>query len=205
MHYSEIVSTLQNLTKREIRQADLVRATGIARATMSYRESKDSTFPYEDIKAIEQYFNVSLTGDSSGSGSEGVSVTYRPNVYLSAGYGIEVYDEAAETILLDKKLFVTDRGIKINPANCEVVTVSGNSMSPEYKHGDRVIIDHSVTTFSDGHIFAFRYNGECFMKEVCVIGKRIKCIPLNKEYEPFFIEPEEEVTIFGRILPRIRL
>lgn len=48
-------------------------------------------------------------------------------------------------------------------------------------------------------------NGECFMKEVCVIGKRIKCIPLNKEYESFFIEPEEEVTIFGRILPRIRL
>ena len=205
MRYSEIVSTLQKLTNRKIKQADLVRATGAARATMSYRESRDSIFPYEDVLKIEQYFNVALSNDSPCSTSEGVNVIYRPNVYLSAGYGIEVYNEKPETILLDKKLFVTDRGIKINPANCEIVTVSGNSMSPEYKHGDRVIIDHSVTTFTDGHIFAFRYNGECFMKEVCVIGKRIKCIPLNKEYEPFFIEPEEEVTIFGRILPRIRL
>jgi len=202
MRYSEIVSTLQNLTNKEIKQADLVRATGNARATMSYRESRNSEFPYEELKAIEKYFGVSLTGDPV---RDVVSVTYRPNVYLSAGYGVEVYEEKPEQILLDKKLLITDRGITINPVNCEIVTVFGNSMAPEYKHGDRVIIDHSITNWTDGHIFAFRYNGECYMKEINVIGKRVKCIPLNKDYECFFIEPDEDVKIFGRILPRIRL
>ena len=203
MRYNDIVDTLQNLTKQTIRQADLVKATGITRATMSYREKNNSSFTLDDIKNIEQYFNISFSGEENTSNC--VTVKYRPNVYLSAGYGVEVYDEQAETICLDKSFFMTDRGIRINPNNCEVVTVSGNSMAPEYKHGDRVILDKSVTTFSDGYIFAFRYNGECFMKEINVIGKRIKCIPINKEYEPFFIEPEEDVTILGRIIPRIRL
>ena len=134
-----------------------------------------------------------------------VKVVFRPEVSLSAGYGIEVYDEHKEYMCLDERLFYTDRGTKINPNNCEIVTISGNSMSPEYRHGDRVILDKSETHFSDGHIFAFRFNGECFIKEICLVGKRIKAIPLNKEYEPFWIEPEDEVTIFGRIVPRVRL
>jgi phage repressor protein C with HTH and peptisase S24 domain len=207
VNVTQIISEVQNLTKINITQSDLSRIWNCGRGNVSYLAKANSDITIDRIKMVEDFYKIKLSGGivQDSSNQECVSVIYRPNVYLSAGYGIEVYDEEAETILLDKKLFVTDRGIRINPANCEVVTVSGNSMSPEYKHGDRVIIDHSVTTFSDGHIFAFRYNGECFMKEVCVIGKRIKCIPLNKEYEPFFIEPEEEVTIFGRILPRIRL
>lgn len=205
MNVSQLLQNVKDLTKLNISQSDLSRIWKCGRGNVSYLAKNNSEITIDRINAVEQYFNISLTGEGASSESECVSVIYRPNVYLSAGYGIEVYNENPEAIMLDKKLFITDRGIRINPANCEVVTVSGNSMAPEYKHGDRVIIDHSITSFIDGHIFAFRYNGECFMKEVCVIGKRIKCIPLNKEYESFFIEPEEEVTIFGRILPRIRL
>lgn len=205
MNVSQLLQNVKDLTKLNISQSDLSRIWKCGRGNVSYLAKNNSEITIDRINAVEEYFNISLTGEGSSSESECVSVIYRPNVYLSAGYGIEVYNENPEAIMLDKKLFITDRGIRINPANCEVVTVSGNSMSPEYKHGDRVIIDHSIKSFIDGHIFAFRYNGECFMKEVCVIGKRIKCIPLNKEYESFFIEPEEEVTIFGRILPRIRL
>lgn len=134
-----------------------------------------------------------------------VEVTYRPDVYLSAGYGVEVYEEQAETMLLDERLFFTDKGNKINPKECEIVKVSGNSMSPEYRHGDRVIIDKSITEFSDGHIFAFRYKGECYIKEICLLGDKIKAIPLNSEYDSFYIDSNEDIKVFGRIVPRIRL
>ena len=133
------------------------------------------------------------------------TITYRPDVYLSAGYGVEVYNEDKETITIDARLLESDRGTKINPKNCEVVKVSGNSMFPEYRHGDRVIIDKSDTELIDGHIFAFKYKGQCFVKEINLIGDKIKCISLNKEYDPFYINQGEELTVFDRILPRIRL
>lgn len=164
-----------------------------------------------DLDSKREYIN-SLSTDYTHKkvqeiqdGNSSVKVLYRPNVYLSAGYGIEVADEKAEYMVLDKRLFFTDRGLRINPKNCEIVAVSGNSMAPEYRHGDRVIIDKSVTEFSDGHIFAFRYNGECYIKEINLLGNRIKAVPLNKEYDSFYIEKGEDVKILGRIIPRVRL
>lgn len=203
MDVNEVIEAVYKQTAKRLNYSDLAKILKIGRQTVSYYKTNEKDLPEEYINKIENYLNIALLTPIKQDNC--VNILYRPNVYLSAGYGIEVYDEQAETICLDRRLFITDRGITINPNNCEVVTVSGNSMSPEYKHGDRVILDKSVTSFIDGHIFAFRYNGECFMKEINVIGKRIKCIPLNKEYEPFFIEPNEDVTILGRILPRIRL
>lgn len=212
MHYDEILDTLQNLINYRPKQREIGAILDLRVSVIGQRASRKSNFSVNDIKKIGDYYGVDLLHNkllqsvsTSIEPENCVNVLYRPDVYLSAGYGIEVYDEHAERICLDKRLFITDRGIKINPNNCEVVTVSGNSMAPEYKHGDRVILDKSITTFIDGHIFAFRYGGECFMKEINVIGKRVKCIPINKEYEPFFIEPDDDVTIWGRILPRIRL
>ena len=114
-------------------------------------------------------------------------------------------DETAEYMMLDERLFITSRGTKINYKNCEIVCVSGNSMAPEYIHGDRVILDKSAEEFIDGQIFAFRYNGECFMKKIHLLGKRLKAESLNKDYEPFYIEQGEEVKVLGRIIPRVRL
>ena len=83
--------------------------------------------------------------------------------------------------------------------------IKGNSMFPEYHHGDRVIIDESDINLTDGQIYAFRYDGQCYVKEINRAGNKIKCISINREYEPFFIEPDIDFKVFGRILPRIRL
>lgn len=44
-----------------------------------------------------------------------------------------------------------------------------------------------------------------FIKEVNLLGNKIKCIPINKDYDPFYINEEEDFTVLGRILPRVRL
>lgn len=218
MRHNEILDTLQNLTNERPKQRQLAEALQMPINTIGNRAVRNSQYTTEEIQKISDYFKCDILREKWVENKicesyikdeilcdKVLEITYRPDVYLSAGYGVEVFNEEAEKMLLDERLFYTDRGIKINPATCEIVNVSGNSMSPEYKHGDRVIIDKSVNNFIDGYIFAFRYNGECFMKEICLMGKRIKCIPLNKEYEPFYIEPDEEYTVFGRILPRVRL
>ena len=200
MRYSQVLDRLQNLTNRNISQAELCRILDIKQSAMGNRQSRDSNFSEEELVTLQNHFNVILDDKENC-----ISITYRPDVYLSAGYGVEVYDENKETLLIDSKLLVTERGSKINPANCEIVRVSGNSMSPEYRHGDRVIIDKGDTELLDGHIFAFRYKNCCYVKEMNLLGDRIKCISLNKEYDPFYIEVGEPFTVLGRIIPRVRL
>ena len=114
-------------------------------------------------------------------------------------------NEQIEYMILDERLFSLAGGEKINPSDCEVVTVSGNSMSPEWQDGSRVILDKSRKDFIDGQIFVFKLNNKCYIREICLMPDKTKAIPLNKDYEPFFISKNDNLTIFGRILPKVRL
>lgn len=224
MKHSTILNTLQNLTNHKPTQKEIADILEVSINTIGARATRDSNYSLEEIKKIGEHFGIDLFHQEKMNDlvenlaqdyaskkmqelSQGncVKVVFRPDVYLSAGYGFEVMNENQEYMCLDERLFITDRGTRINPKNCEIVTVSGNSMAPEYRHGDRVILDKSVKNWIDGHIFAFRYNGECFIKEICLLAKRVKAIPINKEYEAFFIESDDEVEILGRIVPRVRL
>jgi phage repressor protein C with HTH and peptisase S24 domain len=220
-----ILELQTELTKRNINiQAnEICQIWGMDVSSFSRKKREGTDIKYKNIQQLENALKIDLMQkfpkeralenikklqEQSGihdNSNNIVNVTYRPDVSLSAGYGITVYEEKAETMLLDARLFVSEKGNKIDPQYCEVVKISGNSMFPEYKDGDRVVIDKNCTELIDGHIFAFRYNNQCFVKEINLLGKRIKCISLNKEYDPFYIEEGEPFTVFGRILPRIRL
>lgn len=212
---NEVQAELQNLTNAKISYTDIGNVLGTGRANISLRAKNNSKVTINELKKLEDAYNVDLIKQKINNLSETlglekletntVKIPYRPDVYLSAGYGVEVYSESAEFMTLDIRLFTTDRGNKINPDSCEIVRISGNSMEPEYRHGDRVIIDRNDKELLDGHIFAFRYNGQCYVKEINLLGDKIKCISLNKEYDPFYIKYGEEFSVLGRILPRIRL
>lgn len=174
--------------------------TGTSASALSNRIFNDGNIKQIEQERIEDFYGIDVTGNN-----DCIPLTYRPDVYLSAGYGVEVLDEHKEIMMIDSRLLISDHGNKINPKNCEIVRVSGNSMSPEYKHGDRVIIDKGDVELLDGHIFAFRYKECCYVKELNLLGDRIKCISLNKEYDPFYIEKGEQFTVLGRIIPRVRL
>jgi phage repressor protein C with HTH and peptisase S24 domain len=178
----------------------------VSAGALQNRYAKDGYMKEEELKAIAKSISApveELTGSKIDSNS--VTLSFYPEVYLSAGYGVTVIDEKPEKIVIDSKLLISDKGIKVNPELCEVVMISGNSMSPEYRHGDRVIIDKGDTELADGHIFAFRYKGQCYVKEINLLGNKIKCISINKEYDPFYIDENEDFQVFGRIIPRIRL
>lgn len=213
----EIHEILQKTSKVKISQADIATALGTTRSNISLRIKNNSEANYQEIKKIEEFFDIMLNDPMTQNarhaenqqeqkrGNNIINIEYFPDVYLSAGYGVEVFDEYSEVIGIDKRFLMSERGMRINPKNCKMVRVSGNSMFPEYHHGDRVIIDESDINLTDGQIYAFRYDGQCYVKEINRAGNKIKCISVNKEYEPFFIERDVDFKVFGRILPRIRL
>lgn len=206
MYIDEKIDSLQNLTKRKITYDEIAKALGLGSGqAVRNRKSRKQPLKKYEIDIIDKVFANEINQNKSFEEENTLTLTYYPDVYLSAGYGVEIYDEVPEKMTLDARLFVTERGNKINPANCEIVKVSGNSMYPEYRHGDRVIIDRSDIELMDGQIYAFRYKKQCYVKEINLLGNRIKCISLNKEYDPFYIEMDEDFIVLGRILPRIRL
>ena len=213
----EIHQILQDTSKVKISQADIANALGTTRSNISLRIKNDSEATYQEIKKIEDFFSITFNDPMTQNARYAersmeenkqnniINIDYFPDVYLSAGYGVEVFDEYSEVVGIDERFLTSERGMRVNPKNCKMVRVSGNSMYPEYHHGDRVIIDESDTNLTDGQIYAFRYDGQCYVKEINRAGNKIKCISVNKEYEPFFIERDVDFKVFGRILPRIRL
>lgn len=217
MNIAELQDKLTNLNI-SISNREISSIWGMDESSFSRKKREGSDIKHKNIQQLEEALQIKLIDTIplkeinkqldkmlGNSVDYTVKIPFRPDVYLSAGYGLEVYSESAEFATLDLRFFMTDRGNKINPANCEIVCISGNSMEPEYRHGDRVIIDRSDTEVSDGQIYAFRYNNNVFVKEINVLNDKLKCISLNKEYDPFYIKEGEEFTVLGRILPRIRL
>lgn len=220
MQHSELLKQFTKRNKPKPTQQQIADILGKKIGVISARAARDSQYSVEEVRKIGNHYSIDLLNDSyidnlandyaNNKMQEfkkgAVQVLFRPDVRFSAGYGIEVYEEnTKEYMTLDSRLFMTDRGTSINPNMCEILTVAGNSMSPKWEDGDRFILDKSVTEFIDGQVFAFRHNGECYIKEICLLGKRAKAIPLNKEYDEFYIEPDDELTIFGRVVPRVRL
>lgn len=196
--FPELIQELnkENTLDKPITQSDIANVLGVGTSAITNRIKRNSCVAEHEYNKIKSHFNPEPE-------SSFVAVLYRPDVKLSAGYGVMNVDEKAEFMLLDNKLF--KQRTQINPKNCEIVTVSGNSMAPEYIDGDRVILDKSYTEFLDGQIFAFRLNGECYIKEIAKTPHKVKCLPLNKDYDSFYIEENDDVQIFGRIVPRVRL
>lgn len=184
-------------------QEEFADKLGISRSL--YQKLEQVAIPVSsDHQRLVREFCMKMNGDTKSS-ADNVEIQYLPEIKLSAGYGAEVYDEHPETVTIAKKLLLTEKGLMINPKYCKIVTVSGDSMLPEYRDGDKVIIDESIKTFIDGHVFAFGLDGQCYIKLVNVLPNKIKCIPLNEKYDTFYLSENDNFTVYGMILPRIRL
>jgi|GEM_PF-5800002 len=218
MRFNKVYELIEKHSKAPLRPVDVAKALNVSRSNINYKRDKNVNLNDEEIEKLEKFFNMNLTESACQTAKlieeleqkrqvndNLAQIEYFPDVYLSAGYGVEVLDEYSETVVIDERFLMSERGMRVNPKNCKMVRISGNSMFPEYHHGDRVIIDESDQNLTDGQIYAFRYDGQCYVKEINRAGNKIKCISVNKEYEPFFIERDVDFKVFGRILPRIRL
>lgn len=198
------------MSKEHISQSKLARMIGVehrAYFNQMYHGSRPFNDNYQSkIKSLfPKYFSNSPEIKVLNKiDNNWVSIKYRPDVYLSAGYGVEVLSDSCETVMIDRRLLVSRKGLPINPNHCEILTVYGDSMLPEYQHGDRVILDKSVTEFMDGQTFAFIIDNQCYIKTINILPDKIKCIPLNKEYDAFYLDRNTNYRVLGLIVPRVR-
>lgn len=215
-------STSQRLKEamelRDMKQADLVRLTGIDKASISlyvsgkYSPKGDKLYKLAMALNVSSAwlsgFNVPMQDDdyySSNLKSPDITedvVTFPVIGEIAAEYDeIAVEDWSGDTVDIPTSYL---KGRK--KEDFFVLSVHGDSMYPMYLNGDKVLILKQNTLDHSGDVGAILYEGECatLKKVEYVQGEDwLRLVPINPEYQPKLIEgPDLELCrVIG--VPRV--
>jgi hypothetical protein len=121
----------------------------------------------------------------------------RASAQLSAGLGLE-----PDMGGLGLYAFRHDWLIRAcDPAKCVLMEVAGNSMEPDLRDKDLVLVDASKTEIVPGKLYALAINGLNLVKRLDVKPGKIILRSSNPAYETYEIEPDlPGVRILGRVV-----
>ncbi|HEL2633697.1 TPA: helix-turn-helix transcriptional regulator [Streptococcus suis] len=80
-----------------------------------------------------------------------------------------------------------------------VVPIYGDSMEPEYHSGDYIFVKLSVD-LSDGDIGVFAYNGEAYIKQLCITDQGAYLHSLNPDYDDIPITADTDFRTIGEVV-----
>lgn len=138
----------------------------------------------------------------SSDNDDFVELDVRGDVGISCGYGTVVYNDGVTGKCRVPRKTLRDYGA--STSSTEVVYAQGDSMSPEIKSGDALLVDTSQKEIIDGVVYAFNYDGQPMCKRLQKIGKEVKAISTNPLYEPFIIDFTCQFNIVGRVVGFMR-
>jgi phage repressor protein C with HTH and peptisase S24 domain len=120
---------------------------------------------------------------------------------LSAGHGSLETSADVHGMYAFRAGFLRRRG---NPAHMVMLRVTGDSMTPEIKNRDVVLIDQSQKDLRPGYIYAVGVEEMVYLKVVDAKPGQVILSSYNKGYEPLVIDmlddSESRIRIIGRAL-----
>ncbi|HFU3939723.1 TPA: S24 family peptidase [Streptococcus suis] len=129
--------------------------------------------------------------NSKNTVNEPQAVYFTYNYYdqpASAGTGQYLNDVKVETIELP---------IEVDADF--VVPIYGDSMEPEYHSGDYIFVKLSVD-LSDGDIGVFAYNGDAYIKQLCITDQGAYLHSLNPDYDDIPITADTDFRTIGEVV-----
>ncbi len=155
---------------------------------------------------------VSGIGDESGDweswlpeiGKSEKRIPFR-DIGASAGHGAEIFEEDPKYWITFSLEWLKSLG---DPSAMEILRVDGDSMEPELRDGDQVMIDLQQRHAKDG-MFVVLVDGRLFLKRVRVLGRSsIELVSSNSNYPPFKVEipgdddtlSQDGASIIGRVV-----
>jgi phage repressor protein C with HTH and peptisase S24 domain len=91
---------------------------------------------------------------------------------------------------------------KGGPSKMVLMDIFGNSMSPEMKDGDTVLIDQSQMDILSGAIYAVGVEDTIMIKRIEKHPSTLVLISENKDYAPLYLKDQEaaRVRIIGKVI-----
>ena len=187
--------------------ANLAKALNISRSAVT-QQSKKGTVPPKWISELSKLFKlnpswlekgmlpISLVQDKfSETFIEIPKVTAR----LSAGYGSFETEPEFVDFYSFRKDWLDKKG---NAKDMVLMDIVGNSMEPEIKEGDTVLIDQSQKRILAGAIYAAGLEDTIVVKRVEKRPNKLVLISENSNYPMTVFEGEEmnDVRIIGKVI-----
>ncbi len=98
-----------------------------------------------------------------------------------------------------RKDWLTTKG---NRNNMVLMDIFGNSMEPEMKDGDTILIDESQKDILAGAIYAVGIDDTIMVKRVEKHPNKLVLLSDNKDYSPIYLQGNEinSVRIIGKVI-----
>ncbi|HHD7223867.1 TPA: XRE family transcriptional regulator [Citrobacter koseri] len=184
-------------------KAELARQLGVTAQTVVYW-TKGSTVPrgkrLTQLSEISGYPRSWFLGEEQNQSfpsppqkEDTNSVKFKVlDIEFSCGDGTNVrgdFIDVVRSIELDPEYarqVVGNRPFK----NIEIGNARGDSMLPTIAPGDLLFLDKTITYFDGDGIYAFCFEGECYVKRLQKIGSKIVVLSDNSNYQPWSIEKD---------------
>jgi len=190
-------------------QSQLARELDVGRAAVSLAKRKDSV-PARwilDLSAkyglnplwLEQGKGFSRPEGAGGDEDDAYQEVPKVRARLCAGGGSFETEGLVEGYYSFRSDWLNMRG---NPANMVLMEVIGNSMEPEIKEGDMVLIDQSRSDVLSGGIYAVGVEDTVMVKRVERLPGTLVLRSDNIDYSPIHLSGDElnNVRVIGKIL-----
>lgn len=200
MKLDELISLIINVYSLPINQSILAESLGITRQTVSNRIKNESEVTVSELKKVEQFFNINLSGDIN---KEIAYIDYYEDVFVSCGNGSIIF--SSEKTKLPISTFLI-KGYSKNKLY-SMINATGNSMAPTIDHGDKLIVEHwSGNQIQDNKIYVFCFNNEFFVKRLSKNLDEIIIKSDNPEYKVKTISGSliQELTLIGKIVATVK-
>lgn len=188
--------------------SDLARILNVNRSAVTQARKKDSVPAKWILHLYKQHgLNPKWLEDGSGPASlipmddRGTSFKPIPKVRarLCAGGGSFEAASEIEGYYSFREKWIRRKG---EADKMVLMDVFGNSMTPEIKDGDTVLIDQSQNDIIAGAIYAVGIEDTIMVKRIEKHPRKLVLISDNKEYAPIYLAGAEinNVRIIGKVL-----
>ncbi len=187
-------------------QTKLASTLGINRSAITQAKRNDS-IPDRWILRLSRLFGFNPDWIEKGIGEKLVNIDdeteFRkiPKVKarLSAGGGSFEVEDEIEGLYSFKKDWLRSRG---NSGKMVLMDIFGNSMEPELKDGDTVLVDQSQKDIMAGAIYAVGIDDTVMVKRLEKHPNKLVLLSDNKDYSPIYLQGGEinTVRIIGKVI-----
>lgn len=185
-------------------QSKLAQVLGVGRAAVSLAKKKDRV-PARWIMELAQVFDVDAmwlqTGQGEPGGSSACAYFNVPKVVarLCAGGGSFETGAGVDGYYSFRQDWLKRKG---QPDDMVLMDVMGNSMEPELKEGDMVLVDQSQKSVLAGGIYAVGVEDTVMVKRIEKLPGRLVLLSDNPDYSPISLSGDEldAVRMIGKIL-----
>ena len=187
-------------------QTKLASVLGVNRSAVTQAKRND-TIPDKWILHLSRRFGLSPDWIEEGAGEKfiknmdesGFVKIAKVKARLSAGGGsFEVGDEI-EGFYSFRKDWLRKKG---NSGDMVLMDIFGNSMEPELKDGDTVLVDQSRKAILAGAIYAVGIDDTVMVKRVEKHPNKLVLLSDNGSYSPIYLQGAElqTVRVIGKVI-----